>query len=62
MMSTIVTVAARPGVRFGSFASSFIVITVSQPQNMKIDSEMPATMSERSPTASGLNQLASTGV
>ena len=61
MVTTMVTMAARPGVRFGSFASSFIVTTVSQPQKRKIASETPADMAERLDAASGLNQSAVTG-
>ena len=53
---------ARAEVVFGSFVSSFIVRVVSQPQNMKIDSETPAAMTEKSPAESGLNQSKLTGV
>ena len=61
MMRT-VRVAARPGVFSGSFVSSFIVRVTSQPQKMKIDSESPATIAEKSPTAKGLNHEKSKGV
>ncbi len=61
MTTSTVSVAARPGVFSGSFVSSFMVRVTSQPQNMKIDSEMPAATVEKSPMVSGLNQSASTG-
>lgn len=61
-IAMIVSIAARPGVFSGSFASSFIVITVSQPQNRKIDSDTAAATVEKSPADSGLNQSRDTGV
>src|SRR5699024_12249891 len=46
----------------GSLASSFIVMTVSQPQNRKIDSDTAAATVEKSPAENGLNQSMDTGV
>src|SRR5690625_1795898 len=62
MMIKMVRVAARPGVLLGFLVSSFMVSTASQPQNMKIDSEMPAAKTEMSVISAGLNQSKLTGV
>ena len=61
-MTKTVMVAARPGVFSGSFVSSFIVSVTSQPQNMKMDKEMPAAMREKLPISSGLNHETEIGV
>src|SRR5699024_10044734 len=61
-IARIVSRAARPGVFSGSLASSFIVMTVSQPQNRKIDSATAAATGEKSPAENGLNQSMDTGV
>ena len=57
-----VTVAARPGVRSGSFVSSFMVRVTSHPQKMKIDSDRPAANALNDPTANGLNHSSENGV
>src|SRR5699024_4760131 len=62
MMMKIVRVAARPGVLDGFLVSSFMVSTASQPQNIKIDRDIPAANREKSPISAGLNQSQLIGV
>ena len=60
MIENTVSMAARPGVRSGSLASSFIVRVTSQPQNMKTEAESPITTTDRPPSiAKGLNHASS---
>src|SRR5690625_1599443 len=62
MMIRMVRVAPRPGVFSGFLVSSFMVKTASQPQNMKMESEIPAANSEKSLIARGLNHSKLTGL
>src|SRR4051794_9665568 len=57
-MTRMVAVAARPGVFCGFLVSSFMVRVTSQPQKMKMDSEIPAAKAEKDSTPNGLNQSA----
>src|SRR5699024_7282011 len=62
MMINIVRLDALPGVFDGFFVSSFMVSTASQPQNIKIDRDIPAANREKSPISAGLNQSQLIGV
>src|SRR5699024_110730 len=62
MMINIVRLDALPRVFDRFFVSSFMVSTASQPQNIKIDRDIPAANREKSPISAGLNQSQLIGV